>query len=204
MEKLDVKRTEKHLYSGRNGKWEEIVVPPMTYLSVTGEGDPEGPAYAAAVEALYSHAYPLKFESKAAGRDYVVPPLEALWWAEDPRDFVAGRRDRWRWKALLRVPVPASPAALEAAYAKAARKLGPSAPSVTMEEIDEGPCLQCLHVGSYADEAPVLAHLHEEVMPSLGVTFGQPHHEIYLADPRRTAPEKLRTILRQPVVPVGS
>ena len=203
MTKLDVKKTEKPLYSGRNGEWEEITIPPMTYLAVTGQGAPGGPDYVAAVEALFSHAYPLKFESKGAGQDYVVPPLEALWWADDPADFVAGNRDRWQWKVLLRLPVPVSDAMIDAAFAKAAKKLGPDAPEVRIEEIDEGLCLQCLHVGFYADEAPVLARLHEEVMPARGLTFGQPHHEIYLADPRRSAPAKLRTILRQPVVPIG-
>ncbi|WP_375173982.1 GyrI-like domain-containing protein [Pseudooceanicola sp.] len=203
MTKLDVKKTEKPLYSGRNGTWEEITVPPMTYLTATGQGDPGGEVFAAAVEALYSHAYPLKFESKAAGQDYVVPPLEALWWADDPADFVAGNRARWQWKAMVRVPVPVTEAMLSAARAKAAKKLGDAAPEVRLEEIDEGLCLQCLHVGPYADEAPVLARLHDEIMPSRGLTFGQPHHEIYLGDPRRTAPEKLRTLLRQPVVPIG-
>jgi len=202
MTKLDVKKSEKALYSGRNAVWEEIVVPPITYLSVEGQGAPGGPAYAAAVEALFSHAYPLKFESKAAGQDYVVPPLEALWWADDPADFVSGHRDRWRWKALLRMPVPVTEAMIDAARAKAAKKLGEDAPEVRVEEIEEGLCLQCLHVGPYSAEAPVLARLHDEVMPEKGLTFGQPHHEIYLADPRRTAPEKLRTILRQPVIPL--
>jgi len=203
MTKIDVKKTEKSLYSGRNGQWEEITIPPMTYLAVTGQGAPGSPAYAAAVEALFSHAYPLKFESKAAGQDYVVPPLEAQWWSEDPADFTAGRRDRWQWRVLLRLPVPVTDTMIDAAFAKAAKKLGPDKPEVQIEEIAEGLCLQCLHVGSYTDEAPVLARLHEEVMPARGLTFGQPHHEIYLADPRRTTPEKLRTILRQPVVRVG-
>jgi hypothetical protein len=202
MTKLDVKKTEKALYSGRNGQWEEITIPPLQYLSVIGKGAPESPAYAAAIEALYSHAYPLKFESKAAGQDYVVPPLEALWWSDTPEDFVAGNRNRWQWKALIRLPVPVTDEMIAKARAKAAKKLGIDAPEVVIEEIDEGLCLQCLHIGPYADEAPVLARLHDEVMPERGLTFGQPHHEIYLSDPRKTAPEKLRTILRQPVVPL--
>ncbi|WP_136636013.1 GyrI-like domain-containing protein [Pseudooceanicola onchidii] len=202
MTKLDVKKSGKALYSGRNGVWEEITVPPMLYLTATGRGDPDGPAFAAATQALYAHAYPLKFAAKDAGRDHVVPPLEAQWWADDPRAFTTARRADWQWKAMLRLPVPVTEAMIAAARAKAAAKLGADAPDVSIEEIAEGLCLQCLHIGPYADEAPVLAQLHDRIMPERGLTFGLPHHEIYLSDPRRTDPAKLRTILRQPVVPL--
>ena len=202
--KLDVKKTEKALYSGRKWVWEEIMIPSMTYLAVTGRGAPGGADYTRAVEALYSHAYPLKFACKMAGNDYVVPPLEGLWWADDPRDFTTGRRDRWQWKMLIRLPVPVTPDMIAAARAKAAQKIGDRAPEVWIEDLTEGRCLQCLHIGSYADEAPVLARLHDEIMLELGLTFGQPHHEIYLSDPRRTDPENLRTILRQPVVVIDA
>ena len=203
MEKVDVKKTQKPLYSGRKGVWERLDVPPMTFLAVDGQGNPDGPDYAAAIGALYPLAYGLKFQAKAAGADFVVPPLEALWWAEDPTAFVGGRRDEWHWRAMIRIPVPVTDAMVAAAHEKARGK-SDALDRVQQIEEAEGDCLQTLHVGPYSDEAPVLADLHDRVMPGMGLTFGKPHHEIYLSDPRRVAPEKLRTILRQPVVPIPS
>jgi len=197
MTKLDVKKTQKALYSGRNGEWDLIDVPPMTYLSLSGQGDPEGEAYQTALARLYPLAYKLKFISKAAGADYVVPPLEAQWWADDPTAFTTNDRAAWKWRVLLRVPVDVTDDMLEDARAKA----GAETATVEMIEITEGPSFQTLHIGPYTDEGPTLAHLHDTIMPQAGMTFGQPHHEIYLSDPRRVAPEKLKTILRQPVVP---
>lgn len=208
--KLDFKRTNKTFYSGKQGRWDLITLPSLLFLSIEGEGAPEGPIYAAALSALYPLAYGLKFAAKAAGRDFVVPPLEALWWSEKLDAYTEGRRDEWQWRALLRMPDFITQNmfkdTLETTTTKLTKKLGaaerPPLEKVTLVKLKEGASLQTLHIGSYADEAPVLAELHDKIMPEQGLTFAGPHHEIYLSDPRRTAPEKLKTILRQPVKPV--
>ena len=210
MTKLDFKKTDKPYYAAGRKEWERLTVPEMSFLMIDGVGDPNGPAYGAALAALYPLAYGAKFALKARGRDFVVPPLEALWWAEDMRAFVSGDRATWQWTAMLRMPNDLSQTEFEAVretvLTKQAKKKGGVAPellnAVRLDRFDEGDCLQHLHLGSYADEAPVLADLHDNVMHAQGLTFAGHHHEIYLSDPRRVAPEKLRTILRQPVKPI--
>ena len=204
-EKLDFKKVDRAYYSSKAGRWDRVQVPEWPFLMIDGQGDPNGPGYARALGALYPVAYAVKFAMKAQGADFVVPPLEALWWAEDPAAFVAGDRAAWRWTAMLRMPEGVTAEDVAAAQAGAAEKLaqkGADAEAVwalRVERLAEGACLQSLHLGAYADEAPVLAELHREVMPGMGLTFGGAHHEIYLSDPRRVAPERLKTILRQPV-----
>ena len=195
-EKLDLKRTDRGHYAGRPGTWSRVMVPACRYLAVDGAGAPEGADYAAALGRLYPVAYGVKFAMKARGCDFVVPPQSTQWWAKDPGAFVAGRRDEWRWRALLRMPDVVTQAEVTgAAQAKGIE-------GVDFLTMEEGDCFQTLHIGPYRNEGPVLARLHEVVMPEARVTFGLPHHEIYLSDPRRVAPDKLRTILRQPVVPI--
>lgn len=204
--KVDLKK-ELDSYQARREEFRVLDVPPLTYLMVDGEGDPNtAPAYADALAALYPVAYTLKFTSKRElDRDYVVPPLEALWWAEDMTAFTSARdKSRWSWTAMLMVPdwVPAE--AYDEALAQVARKGAPTAlEKVRRETLHEGRCVQTLHVGSYDDEAPVLAAMHDEFIPGAGLRMTGHHHEIYLGDPRRVAPERLRTILRQPVEPVA-
>ncbi len=203
MEKLDFRKAERALYAGKVGRWDRIVVPKMRFVTIAGQGAPAGEAWQAALGALYPVAYAVKFAMKAAGADFVVPPLEGTWHAEDPGAFLAGRREEWRWTAMLRVPDAVSGEVFAAAVAKSAGKADAAVlASVELSDIEEGDSLQTLHIGPYAAETPVLADLHGRVMPEAGVTFGLPHHEIYLSDARRVAPEKLKTILRQPVRPI--
>jgi len=202
MDKTDFRKTLRHLYAA-TGAIAEVTVPKMQFVMVDGSGDPNTAAqYRTALEWLYSTGYALKFAAKALGRDYVVPPLEGLWWSKDPGDFTARRKDEWHWTMMIMAPDFIPPAMFEAAVAKAGRKLGQPPQSLRLERYEEGRSLQLLHVGSYDDEAPVLARLHEVEMPARGLTFNGHHHEIYLSNPRRTAPAELRTILRQPVRPV--
>lgn len=141
-----------------------------------------------------------KFASKQTlEHDYVVPPLEGLWWADDPADFVHRNKENWQWTMQIMVPDFIPIEMLEAAQDKAAKKLGTAPQSLRFASICEGRCLQTMHIGSYDDEGPTLARLHDEVMPQNGLTFNGAHHEIYLGDPRRTAPDRLKTVLRQPV-----
>lgn len=201
MSKIDFRKASPHLYAPPAGRFVEIDIPRMNFVKVDGAGDPNvSPKYRRAVEWLYSTSYAMKFAAKAAlGKDYVVPPLEGLWWADDHAAFVARRKAEWKWTMMIMVPDFVEAAMFGAAVAKAAKKLGAPPPSLRLEPYEEGRCLQTLHVGSYDDEAPVLARLHGDIMPAGGLTFSGPHHEIYLSDPRRIAPEKLRTVLRQPV-----
>ncbi|QXF81426.1 hypothetical protein HBA53_10475 [Rhodococcus pyridinivorans] len=207
MDKYDIKREHRELYSCSAEDFAEVHAPEFDYLAVDGKGDPNGSEeYADAVEALYSVAYTLKFTSKKElGRDFVVGPLEGLWWSEDMTTFLTRDRDSWSWRMLIAQPPWITDDmmndAIETAGDKARAKKNPlpSLPRVRPFRLAEGRALQILHVGPYDDEGPVLQCLHTQVMPERGVTFAGDHHEIYLSDPRRTAPEKLKTILRQPV-----
>lgn len=204
MEKVDLKR-EIDSYRASVGEFRMLRVPPLRYLMIDGHGDPNTAAeYRRALETLYPVAYKLKFASKRElERDYVVPPLEGLWWADDMTSFTSARdKSAWHWTLMLLVPdwVPDDmvDAAVEAATAKAPQD---GLALLRLETLDEGDCVQTLHVGSYDDETPVLARMHDEVIPGHGMRPRGTHHEIYLSDARRVAPEKLRTILRQPVEP---
>jgi hypothetical protein len=188
-DKLDLKKTLDGYRAPRNG-FRLVEIPDQQYLMVDGHGDPNtSPAYADALATLYPVAYTLKFASKRdLGRDYVVPPLEGLWWADDMDSFTTARdKSRWSWTLMLMVPDWIDPAMV------------PAAPGVRLETLSEGQCVQTLHVGSFDDEADVLAELHHSVIPTQGLAMTGRHHEIYLSDFRRVAPEKRRTILRQPV-----
>lgn len=199
MDKIDFRKTLRSLYApGR--AFEAVDVPPLTYVMVDGEGDPNAaPAYVQAVEALYATSYALKFAIKAAlGIDYVVPPLEGLWTADDPSAFVRRDKAAWRWTMMIMAPDFATPDLFDRAIAKArTKRVLPE--SLRLETYAEGLSLQILHIGAYDDEGPVLNQLHEVEMPARGLTFNGPHHEIYLGDPRRTEASKLKTVLRQPV-----
>ena len=190
-------------YRARPGEFRVLDVPPLQYLMIDGHGDPNtAPEYAAALATLYPVAYRLKFASKTdLSRDYVVPPLEALWWAEDMAAFTTARdKSRWSWTVMLMVPDWLGPEMVETARTRAGttRRLA-SLDDLRLATLAEGRCVQTLHVGSYDDEAEVLARLHHEFLPGAGLRMTGRHHEIYLSDPRRVAPAKLRTILRQPV-----
>lgn len=202
--KVDLKR-EIPTYTARRGVVEVVQVPPLQYLAIDGRGDPNtAQAYADALATLYPVAYALKFLSKRElRRDYVVPPLEALWWADDLAHFTAARdKTRWQWTVLSLVPDWLTGEHVEAARGAVARKgVAPQLADLRLQPLAEGRCVQTLHVGPYDDEGPVLAAMHDEVIPARGLVMTGRHHEIYLSDARRTAPAKLRTILRQPVRP---
>jgi hypothetical protein len=206
MSKIDFKRQLKHLYAPSKKAFSLVEVPAMNFLMIDGHGDPNSaPAYGEAVEALYAVAYKIKFASKKElGRDYVVPPLEGLWWAED-MDRFAVRRDKsqWDWKMMIMQPEWIGRDLFESTREGVERQKGLAGlAKLRLERFDEGLSVQILHLGSYDDEGPTLHRLHHEFMPENGLTFNGKHHEIYLSDPRRVAPEKLKTVLRQPVASV--
>lgn len=201
--KVDLKKTLAS-YRAPRGTFEIIDVPAQRYLMVDGHGDPNtAPEYAAALEALYPVAYKVKFASKRQlGRDYVVPPLEGLWWAANMDVFTAARdKSQWDWTMMLLVPDWVEDELVHATIAGLAAGTPPARlADVRLATLTEGTCVQTLHIGSYDDEAAVLEQLHSEFIPAHGLRMSGIHHEVYLSDPRRVAPEKLRTILRQPVV----
>jgi hypothetical protein len=182
-----------------------IEVPDMVFLMVDGSGDPEGSSeYREALEALFGLSYTLKFSlKKERGLQYKVSPLEGLWWADDPADFASDDRRGWRWTSMIAQPDVASEELVHQAAARlAAKKDGPGLERVRLEWFEEGRCAQVMHVGPYDAEGPTIERLHEFIRER-GYSFDgrhQKHHEIYLGDPRRAAPDKLKTIIRQPFV----
>ncbi|GAA3763683.1 GyrI-like domain-containing protein [Micromonospora maritima] len=203
-QKIDFKKTL-DAYRAPQGRFRLVDVPDMRYLMIDGHGDPNtSPAFTQAVEALYPTAYKLKFASKRdLGRDYVVPPLEGLWWAEDMASFTTARqKSQWNWTLLLMVPDWIEPAMVTDAVAQAGARNPPARlDDVRLDTLSEGRCVQTLHVGSFDDEAEVLDRLHHEYVPGNRLRMTGKHHEIYLSDFRRVAPDRQRTILRQPVTP---
>ncbi len=202
-DKVDFKRTL-DAYQARQQQIRIVDVPDLQYLMIDGHGDPNtSPAFAEAVASLYPVAYRTKFASKAdLRRDYVVPPLEGLWWAEDMNSFRGARdKSRWDWTLMLMVPEWIDQDMFLTAMEQAGAKNRPARlDDVRLETLSEGRCVQTLHIGSFDDEAEVLAHLHNDFLPRNQLSMVGKHHEIYLSDFRKVAPEKQRTILRQPVV----
>jgi hypothetical protein len=182
-----------------------VKVGPAKYLCVEGRGAPAGEQFTAAVGALYASAFTIKMTRKFAGKgDYKVCNLEGLWWTDRVVRSAADLppRDQWQWKLLIRVPDFIKPADLKAALASLAEKGKSPRAAIGLETIREGTCVQMLHVGAYADEPRTVAAM-ETVMKESGLEFKGPHHEIYLSDPRRVGPERLRTILRHPARRAG-
>lgn len=202
MEKIDFPKTLSELYAPSSRDFSVVDVPRMSFLMVDGEGDPNvARTYRDAVEALYAVSYGLKSTSrKELQKDYVVPPLEGLWSAENPSSFVRRAKDEWRWTMMILQPSWITQEMVRRAADAAQAKNGlPALRPLRFAEYEEGRAVQILHVGSYDDEGPTLSRLHSEYMPEHHLEFNGPHHEIYLGDPRRADPSRLRTILRQPV-----
>lgn len=190
-------------YRARVGTFRILDVPDMRYLMVDGHGDPNtSSAYAEALSALYPIAYALKFLSKRElGRDYVVPPLEGQWWADDMDSFTVARdKSRWNWTMMQMVPDWLDTEAFETAVERVGAKgKAVRLDQVRLESLAEGRCVQTLHVGSFDDEGPVLDRMHNEFIPSHDLRMDGKHHEIYFSDFRKVSSDKLRTVLRQPV-----
>jgi hypothetical protein len=206
-EKLDYKRAFPDLYQPSR-KPGLVQVPPMTFLAVDGHGDPNEPEgeYHKAVELLYTLCYTIKM-SKMSGRapqgyfEYVVPPLEGFWWLEDETSFdFFNDKSRYCWLSVIRQPEFVTEALFTEAVAEVRKKKAPAAiDKVRLEKYAEGRCAQIMHTGPFSTEGPTVAKLHAFIEESGYEKTGK-HHEIYLSDHRRTAPEKMKTVIRQPVV----
>ncbi|MFD2028558.1 GyrI-like domain-containing protein [Promicromonospora aerolata] len=201
-DKVDLKKSL-DAYRAKVGQFRVLDVPDLQYLMIDGHGNPNtSPVFAEAVETLYPVAYALKFASKRGlGRDFVVMPLEGQWWADDMDSFTAARdKSRWDWTLMIMQPDWIDGDMFAAAVEQVrAKSRPPRLDGLRLEPLSEGRCVQTLHVGAFDDEADVLARMHDEFIPGNGLHMVGKHHEIYLSDTRRVAPEKQRTILRQPV-----
>ncbi len=207
MSKIDFKKELKAFYGTTAREFELIDVPEFKFLMIDGHGNPNtAQEYQEALEALYAIAYKLKFTSKKnLGKDYVVPPLEGLWWAADMTAFISGNKDDWDWTMMIMQPPWITTEMFEQTCTLVQKSKNPKAlDKLRLQSYHEGLSVQILHRGSYDEEAPTIARLHSEYMPENKLNEAGKHHEIYLSDPRRVAPEKLKTILRQPVKRIES
>ncbi|MCL4506397.1 MAG: GyrI-like domain-containing protein [Chloroflexi bacterium] len=202
MLKLDLKRKFRHLYNPTPRHVTVVDVPDWNYLMIDGAGDPNTAVeYQDAVNALYSVAYTLKFMIRKGDSpvDYPVMPLEGLWWCDDTAEFSALRKDNWQWTMMIMQPEFVTLQLVTQALALSKEKKPlPTLAQVRFEPYVEGLSAQIMHLGPYAYEAPTIGKLHAYIAEQ-GYRRRGKHHEIYLSDPRRTAPSRLKTILRQPI-----
>ncbi len=200
--KVDFKRELRDLYAP-GGEPQLVDVPELAFLMVDGRGDPNtSTEFREAIQALYAVSYAAKFAIKRSpgGMDYAVMPLEGLWWMPDMSKFRIADKSSWNWTAMIMQPTPVTSEIVVEACAAAAKKKAssPAIAKVRLEHFAEGHAAQVMHTGPYAAEGPTIERLHAFIA-GLGYARTGKHHEIYLSDPSRSAPEKLRTVIRQPV-----
>lgn len=200
--KLDLRKELKHLYNPSKKEVSVVDVPPMNFLMIDGEGDPNTSRdYRDALEALYSASYTLKFMVKKgeAAIDYPVMASEGLWWTDDMARFSTENKAIWKWTMMIMQPEFVTGEMVEEAKERVGKKKGPvpALQKMRFEAFHEGPSAQIMYVGPYSGEGPTIQRLHEFIAGH-GHELRGKHHEIYIGDPRRTAPERLRTVIRQP------
>ncbi|HET8984431.1 MAG TPA: GyrI-like domain-containing protein [Trueperaceae bacterium] len=201
MAKLDLKKHLKHLYAPSAKAVSVVDVPAMNFLAIDGRGDPNSaPAYAAAVEALFSLSYALKFVVKKGPQqvDYGVMPLEGLWWADDMEAFSAGDRSQWQWTLLIMQPdVVTADLVGDVMGVVAEKKPLPALRDLRFKAFAEGRSAQLLHVGPFSTEGPTIERIHQHIV-GMGHDLAGKHHEIYLSDIRKGDPARWKTVIRQP------
>lgn len=200
MHQVDLRKELKQLYQPSAKEVEQVDVPTFRFLMIDGQGDPNtSPEYAQAIEALFAVSYAAKFIVKKSTQavDYAVMPLEGLWWADDMSDFITGAKSSWRWTMMIMQPSWATDDVLAAATDASAKKNLPALGKLRVEAFTEGRCAQVLHIGPFSAEGPTIQRLHKYI-DALASRVGK-HHEIYLSDIRRAAPQKWKTIIRQPM-----
>lgn len=197
--KLDLKITYRDLYQPSAREVKFIHVPSLQYLMIDGYGNPnQAPHFQEAVETLYGLSFTLKFMVKHT-QDYVVMPLEGLWWTDDMRAFSVEHKEDWKWTLMIMQPEIITLTEVAQAKTEFTKKKGVMLSNeVRFVTWEEGLCAQIMHIGPYAAEAPTIAKLHETIA-SNGYVLSGKHHEIYLSDPRKAKPETMKTIIRQPV-----
>ncbi len=202
MKKVDLKKELKHLYNPSPKEVMIVDVPKMNFLMIDGTGDPNtSQEFKDAVEALYAVSYTLKFTIKKGKTaiDYGVMPLEGLWWTDDMTKFSMENKDAWKWIVMIMQPEYVTRDLVNKALEQVEKKKNPPALSkVRFESFHEGLSAQIMHIGPYSAEGPTIEKIHNFVK-SKGHNLTGKHHEIYLSDPRKTAPEKMKTVLRHPI-----
>ena len=206
MTKLDLKKKYKEFYSGKPEEVVNVIVPKFQYLMIDGSGYPGiSQEYQEAMETLFPLSYSIKFLMKKKGQDYTVMPLEGLWWADDMDIFTLmddSRKDEWKWTSLIHQPEFVTQKDVDQAIKdlREKNKPLPSIKKLHFESLKESTSAQILHIGPFSEEGPNIQKLHSFIQEQGGEFDGhiQKHHEIYLSDMRRTTPEKLKTIIRQP------
>ena len=201
MDKVDYKKELKHLYKPSPLKIEFRDIPKMNFLMIDGTGDPNTSlAYKEAIEALFTLSYTLKFIIKKGEQeiDYGVMPLEGLWWVDDKSKFDPNKKEDWKWTALIMQPAVVTGELVTRAIEEVRKKKNPKALSkIRFETFTEGKAAQTLHIGPFSKEGPTIKKVHDFIIDN-GYKLSGKHHEIYLSDIRRAAPEKWKTIIRQP------
>lgn len=202
MSKIDLKKELKHLYQPSPNEVVLLDVPRMNFLMIDGQGDPNtSQEFQEATNALYGVSYGIKFALKkqGLGPEYTVMPLEGLWWMAGGGEFDMEARDAWCWTLMIMQPDHITGQVVERATAQLKEKKDPPGLSgMRFEPFHEGLSAQIMHIGPYADEGPTIQRIHDFAKEQ-GFRLRGKHHEIYLGDPRRTKPERLKTVLRQPV-----
>jgi hypothetical protein len=201
VQKIDFKRELKHLYRPSAKEVAVVDVPAMNFLMIDGVGDPNtSPAFQKATEALFAVSYGLKFMIKKGAQqvDYGVMPLEGLWWAEDMAQFSVEKKGDWQWTLMMMQPEFVTPDLFAEAVEQVKKKKNPAAlPLMRFEAYAEGRAAQIMHIGPFSTEGPTIAKVHDFIAANGGELSGK-HHEIYLSDIRKAAPEKWKTVIRQP------
>jgi hypothetical protein len=200
MQIIDFKAQLRKFYKPSADAVELVDVPQMNFLMIDGQGDPNtAPEYQHAVEALFTVSYALKMQIKKSDAvDYGVMPLEGLWWADDMSRFSVERKSEWKWTMMIHQPAQVTRKGFEKAYAEVKAKKEPAAlGKLRFEAFTEGRSAQRLHVGPFTEEGPVIKAIHDRIA-AIGAKLRGKHHEIYLSDIRKAAPEKWKTIIRQP------
>ncbi len=203
MKKIDYKKELKHLYQPSAKNVVMVNVPQMNFLMIDGKGDPNSSkAFQDAVESLYGLSYAIKFMVKRGelAIDYGVLPLEGLWWAEDMSKFSVESKGDWKWTLMIMQPEFITGEMVAKATGQVRDKKNPVAlSSLRFESFSEGKAAQIMHIGPFSEEGPTIQKVHEFIKDK-GSQFRAKHHEIYLSDIRKAAPEKWKTIIRQPMV----
>lgn len=198
--KVDFKKALKQLYNPPKGSFYIVDVPQMNFLMLDGKGDPNTSVdYQQAIDALYTMSYGIKFALKSQGYDHIVPPLEGLWWMENMNEFSVANKNRWEWTMMIMQPEWITTEWVEKVRQDAKKKKSNASLSeVRFDNYNEGLAVQILYTGAYENESPTIAELHRFITSNGYQTNGK-HHEIYLSDIRKTSPDRLQTILRQPI-----
>ncbi len=202
MKKIDFKKELKQFYKASAKEAMFVEVPEMNFLMIDGKGDPNTSVeYKKAIEALYAISYALKFIVKKGDMqlDYGVMPLEGLWWVDDMNEFDINKKDNWKWTAMIMQPKIITQKLVDTTMEQVKQKKGLKAlAKIRLNSFCEGGTAQIMHIGPFSEEGPTIKRLHDFIEEG-GYELRGKHHEIYLSDIRRAAPEKWKTIIRQPI-----